>query len=195
MAVDAALVRELRNKSGAGVMDCKAALTESGGDIEKAVDVLRKKGIEAAESKRGRKLAEGRVGSYIHFGGRIGVILEVGCETDFVAKTKEFQNLVKDVCMHIAASNPRWISRDEVSEEMLERERDVYRAQFTNKPANVIDKIVNGKLESFFKEGCLLEQIYVKNQDINVGDYIKEHVGKLGENIKVRRFARFAVGE
>ena len=195
MAVDAVLVRELRNKSGAGVMDCKTALTESDGDIEKAVDILRKKGIEAAESKRGRKLAEGRVGSYIHFGGRIGVILEVGCETDFVAKTKEFQNLVKDICMHIAASNPRWISRDEVSEEVLERERDVYRAQFTNKPANVIDKIVDGKLESFFKESCLLEQIYVKNQDVNVGDHIKEHVGKLGENIEVRRFARFAVGE
>ena len=195
MAIDAVLVRELRNKSGAGVMDCKAALTESDGDIEKAVDILRKKGIEAAESKRGRKLAEGRIGSYIHFGGRIGVILEVGCETDFVAKTKEFQGLVKDICMHIAASNPKWISRDEVSEDVLEREREVYRAQFTNKPANVIDKIVNGKLESFFKESCLLEQTYVKNQDINVGDHIKEHVGKLGENIEVRRFARFAVGE
>lgn len=195
MAVDAALVRKLRNKSGAGVMDCKAALTESDGDIEKAIDILRKKGIEAAESKRGRKLAEGRVGSYIHFGGRIGVILEVGCETDFVAKTKEFQDLVKDVCMHIAASNPKWISRDEVHEDVLEREREVYRAQFTNKPANVIDKIVDGKLESFFKEGCLLEQTYVKDQDMNVGDYIKGHVGKLGENIEVRRFSRFAVGE
>ncbi len=195
MAVDAVLVRELRNKSGAGVMDCKTALTESDGDIEKAIDILRKKGIEAAESKRGRKLAEGRVGSYIHFGGRIGVILEVGCETDFVAKTKEFQDLVKDICMHIAASNPKWISRDEVHEDVLEREREVYRAQFTNKPASVIDKIVNGKLESFFKEGCLLEQTYVKDQDMNVGDYIKGHVGKLGENIEVRRFSRFAVGE
>lgn len=195
MAVDAALVRELRNKSGAGVMDCKAALTESDGDIEKAIDILRKKGIEAAESKRGRKLAEGRIGSYIHFGGRIGVILEVGCETDFVAKTKEFQGLVKDICMHIAASNPKWISRDEVSEDIMEREREVYRAQFTNKPDKVIGKIVDGKLESFFKESCLLEQTYVKNQDINVGDYVKEHVGKLGEHIEVRRFARFAVGE
>lgn len=195
MAVDAALVKKLRNKSGAGVMDCKSALAESDGDIEKAIDILRKKGIEAAESKRGRKLAEGRVGSYIHFGGRIGVILEAGCETDFVAKTKEFQDLVKDICMHIAASNPKWISRDEVSEDVLEREREVYRAQFANKPANVIDKIVDGKLESFFKEGCLLEQTYVKDQDMNVGDYIKEHVGKLGENIEVRRFSRFAVGE
>ena len=195
MAVDAALVRELRDKSGAGVMDCKGALTESGGDVQKAIDILRKKGIEAAESKTGRQLAEGRVGSYIHFGGRIGVILEAGCETDFVAKTKEFQNLLKDLCMHIAASNPKWTSREEVADDVLEREREVYRAQFADKPANVIDKIVDGKLESFFKETCLLEQPYVKDQDITVNDHIKECVGKLGENIQVRKFARLAVGE
>lgn len=195
MAVDAALVRELRNKTGAGVMDCKTALVESGGDIENAVDILRKRGIEAAESKVGRKLAEGRVGSYIHFGGRIGVLLEIVCETDFVAKTREFQGLVKDLCMHIAASNPKWMVRDDVPEDVLEKEREVYRAQFSDKPAQVIEKIVEGKLESFFKERCLLDQPYVKDQDISVGDYVKEHVAKLGENIEVRRFSRFAVGE
>lgn len=195
MAVGAAQVKELRDKSGAGVMDCKGALTESGGDVQKAIDILRKKGIEAAESKTGRQLAEGRVGSYIHFGGRIGVILEAGCETDFVAKTKEFQALIKDLCMHIAASNPKWISREEVADNVLEREREVYRAQFADKPANVIDKIVDGKLESFFEETCLLEQPYVKDQDITVNDHIKEHISKLGENIQVRKFARLAVGE
>lgn len=195
MAVGAAQVKELRDKSGAGVMDCKGALTESGGDVQKAIDILRKKGIEAAESKTGRQLAEGRVGSYMHFGGRIGVILEAGCETDFVAKTKEFQALIKDLCMHIAASNPKWISREEVADNVLEREREVYRAQFADKPSNVIDKIVDGKLESFFKETCLLEQPYVKDQDITVNDHIKEHISKLGENIQVRKFARLAVGE
>lgn len=195
MAVDAGLVKDLRVKSGAGIMDCKAALEESGGDVEKAVGVLRKKGIDAAESRYGRELGEGRIGSYIHFGGRLGVIVEVGCETDFVAKTKEFQDLTKDLCMHIAASNPKWVSKDEVPGDILEKERDVYSAQFTNKPPQVIEKIVEGKIASFFKENCLIEQCYVKDQDISVGEYIKECISKLGENIKVRRFARFAVGE
>lgn len=195
MAVDAGLVKDLRVKSGAGIMDCKTALEESGGDVEKAVEVLRKKGIDAAESRYGRELGEGRISSYIHFGGRLGVIVEVGCETDFVAKTKEFQDLTKDLCMHIAASNPKWVSKDEVPGDILEKERDVYSAQFTNKPPQVIEKIVEGKIASFFKDNCLLEQCYVKDQDISVGEYIKECISKLGENIKVRRFARFAVGE
>lgn len=195
MAVDAALVKELRNKSGAGIMDCKKALAESDGDVQKAIEILRKQGIDAAESKAGRQLAEGRVGTYVHFGGRIGVLVEVGCETDFVAKTKEFQTLIKDLCMHIAATNPRWISRDEVPADTLESEREVYRAQFSDKPAQVIDKIVEGKIDSFFKEACLLEQPFVKDQDILVNDHIKEHIGKLGENIQVRKFARLAVGE
>lgn len=195
MAVDAAMVRDLRDKSGAGVMDCKTALQESDGDVGKALDILRKRGIEAAESKKGRKITEGRVGSYIHFGGRIGVLLELRCETDFVAKTSDFQNLLKDVCMHVAASDPKWVSRDDVPGEILEKEKEVYQAQFTDKPPQVIEKILTGKLESFFKENCLLEQAYVKDQDVTVGDYIKSHVGKLGENIELRRFARFTVGE
>ncbi|MFC1671600.1 translation elongation factor Ts [Planctomycetota bacterium] len=195
MAVDASMVKDLRTKTGAGVMACKAALVESNGDVEKAVEVLRKKGIEAAESKAGRKLVEGRIGSYIHFGDRLGVLLEVGCESDFVAKTPEFQELLKDLCMHIAASNPKWLSREDVPEDVLGKEREVYAAQFANKPENVVGKIVEGKLASFFKESCLLEQPYVKDQDTNVGDYIKQYIGKLGENIQVRRFARFAVGE
>jgi elongation factor Ts len=195
VAVEASLVKELREKTGAGMMDCKSALEESTGDIEKAVDVLRKRGIEAAESKHGRKLGEGRVGSYIHFGGRMGVLLEMGCETDFVAKTKEFQDLMKDISMHIAASNPRWVRREDVPEDVLTREKDVYSGQFKDKPAQIIEKIVSGKMDSFYKEACLLEQAYVKLQDISVGEYIKEHIGKLGENIDVRRFARFAVGE
>jgi len=195
MVVDVWLVKDLRVKSGAGIMDCKIAIEESGGDVEKAVEILRKKGIDAAESRYGRELGEGRIGSYIHFGGRLGVIVEVGCETDFVAKTKEFQDLTKDLCMHIAASNPKWVSQDEVPGDILEKERDVYCAQFTNKPPQVIEKIVEGKIASFFRENCLLEQSYVKDQDISVGEYIKGCISKLGENIKVRRFARFVVGE
>jgi len=195
MAVDTSLVKELRGKTGAGVLDCKTALEESSGDIEKAVEILRKRGIDAAESKSGRKMAEGRIGSYIHFGERLGVLLEVGCESDFVAKTPDFETLLKDLCMHIAASNPKYIAREDVPEAVLEKEREVYRAQFADKPANVIDKIVEGKLVSFFKDVCLLEQPYVKDQDTCVGDYVKSYVGKLDENIQVRRFSRFAVGE
>ncbi len=177
------------------MLDCKTALEESSGDIEKAVEILRKRGIDAAESKSGRKMAEGRIGSYIHFGERLGVLLEVGCESDFVAKTPDFETLLKDLCMHIAASNPKYIAREDVPEAVLEKEREVYRAQFADKPANVIDKIVEGKLVSFFKDVCLLEQPYVKDQDTCVGDYVKSYVGKLDENIQVRRFSRFAVGE
>ena len=195
MATDASTVRELRDRTGAGIMDCKSALEETDGDLDKAVDVLRKRGIEAAEGRMGRKLAEGRVGSYIHFGGRVGVLLEMGCESDFVAKTQEFQNLMKNVCMHIAASDPKYVSRDEVAEEVLDKEREVYSAQFADKPENVLGKIVEGKLGSFFKEKCLLEQAYVKDEDTTIEEHIKEHIGKLGENIEVRRFSRFALGD
>ncbi len=195
MAIDVSMVRELRDRTGAGIMDCKSALGEVGGDMDKAVDVLRKRGVDAAESKVGRKLAEGRIGSYIHFGGRVGVLLEMGCESDFVAKTQEFQNLMKNICMHIAASDPQYVSRDEVAKEVLEKEREVYSAQFSDKPAHMIGKIVEGKLGSFFKEKCLLEQPYVRDEDITVEEHVKGNVGKFGENIKVRRFARFGLGD
>jgi len=179
------------------MMDCKQALTESKGDVEQAIVYLRKKGIATAAKKASRTTSEGSVASYIHAGGKIGVLLEVNCESDFVARTDDFQNLVHDVAMHIAASDPKFIRREDVTPEAYEREKEIYRAQAasTGKPANVVEKIVEGKMTKFYEEVCLLEQPFIKEQSINVGQLIASAVGKLGENISVRRFARFKVGD
>ncbi|GMU67009.1 MAG: hypothetical protein AMXMBFR36_32830 [Acidobacteriota bacterium] len=197
MQVTAQMVKELRERTGAGMMDCKAALAETGGDMDKAVDLLRKKGLAAAAKKAGRVAAEGVVGSYIHAGGKIGVLIEVNCETDFVAKTEEFQQLVRDIAMHVAAAEPRFVRREEVTADILERERAIYREQAaaSGKPANVVEKIAEGKMEKFYSEACLLEQPFVKNPDQSVGQLVTEAVARIGENIQVRRFVRYKLGE
>jgi elongation factor Ts len=197
MDITAQMVKQLRERTGAGMMDCKAVLNEAQGDMEKAVDLLRKKGLAAAAKKAGRVTAEGAVGSYIHAGGKIGVLVEVNCETDFVARTEPFQELVRDIALHIAAADPRFVGREEVTGEDLDRERAIYREQAlaSGKPANVVDRIVEGKLEKYYSEFVLLEQPFVKDPDKSVGQLIAERVGKIGENIKVRRFARFKLGE
>ncbi len=196
MDISAKMVKELRDKTGAPMMDCKQALAESNGDVEKAVDYLRQKGIASAEKKAGRTTAEGLVSSYIHAGGRIGVLLEVNCETDFVARTDDFQGLVKDIAMHVAAAAPRFVRREEVTEDTLAREREIYRQQAleSGKPADIVDRIVDGKMEKFYSESVLLEQAFVKNPDVSVQDLIATMVGKLGENIQVSRFSRFQLG-
>ncbi len=197
MQITAQMVKELRDRTGAPMMDCKAALAESQGDMEKAIDFLRKKGMASAAKKAGRATAEGVVGSYIHAGGKIGVLVEINCETDFVARTEEFQELVKDVAMHIAAADPRFVERGEVTADVLGREREIYREQAlaSGKPANVVDRIVDGKLEKFYTDAVLLEQPFVKNPDLTVGQLVAEKVGKLGENIRISRFARYRLGE
>ena len=197
MDISATMVRDLREKTGAGMMDCKKALTESGGNFEKAVDYLRQKGLATAAKRAGRVASEGRIGSYIHAGGKIGVLVEVNCETDFVAKTDDFQNFGKDLAMQIAASNPLFVRREEVPPEALEKEREIYRIQAreAGKPEKVIDKIVDGKLEKYYGEVCLLEQVFVKDTDLKIQDLLNGLIGKLGEKIEIRRFARFQVGE
>jgi elongation factor Ts len=197
MQVSAQMVKELRDRTGAGMMDCKAALAETGGDLEKAIDALRKKGLAAAAKRAGRVAADGLVTSYIHAGGKLGVLVEVNCETDFVARTDDFQELVRDVAMHVAAADPRFVRREEVPSEAIERERAIFREQAaaSGKPAQVIEKIVEGKLEKFYAEACLLEQPFVKNPDQTVGQLVQERVARIGENIQVRRFARFKLGE
>jgi elongation factor Ts len=197
MNVSAQMVKELRERTGAGMMDCKSALVESQGDLDKAVEVLRKRGLAAAARKAGRVAADGAVGSYIHAGGKIGVLVEVNCETDFVARTDDFQALVKDLAMHIAAADPRFVHRDEVTADVLDREREIYRDQAlaSGKPAAVVERIVEGKVGKFYAETVLLEQPFVKDPDRSVGEMIAEKVGKIGENIQVRRFARFVLGE
>jgi len=197
MEITAQMVKQLRERTGAPMMDCKAALGEAAGDVEKAVDVLRKKGLAAAKKKAGRVTAEGAVGSYIHGGGRIGVLVEVNCETDFVARTDKFQELVRDIAMHIAAAEPRFVHRDEVTPEVIESERAIYRDQAaaTGKPPAVVEKIVAGKLEKFYAEAVLLEQPFVKDSDHTVGQMIADRIGSIGENIQVRRFARYKLGE
>lgn len=197
MEISARSVKELREKTGAGIMDCKRALLESVGDLEKAVDYLRQKGLALAARKEGRVAAEGLVGAYIHGGGKIGVLVELNCETDFVARTPDFQNLLKDVAMQVAAATPRYVRREDVPLEETEREREIYRlqAQDMGKPQKVVDKIVNGKMEHFYSEVCLLEQEFIKDPDRQVEDLIREVVTKVGENIQVRRFARYHVGE
>ena len=197
MQITAQMVKELRERTGAGMMDCKWALGEAGGDMEKAIDLLRKKGLAAAAKKAGRVAAEGAVGSYIHAGGKIGVLVEVNCETDFVARTDQFQELVRDIAMHIAAAEPRFIRREEVTPDDLERERAIFREQAlaSGKPPAVVDRIVDGKLEKYYAEYVLLEQPFVKDPDKTVGQLVQERIAKIGENIVVRRFARYRLGE
>jgi elongation factor Ts len=191
------MVKELRERTGAGMMDCKNVLSEVEGDIEKAIDLLRTKGLAAAAKKAGRVTAEGAVGSYIHAGGKIGVLVEVNCETDFVARTDDFQELVRDIAMHIAAAAPLYATRDEVTTEDLDRERVIFRQQALDagKPEKIVDRIVEGKIEKYYSEAVLTEQPFVKNPDVTIGEMIAERVAKIGENIQVRRFSRFVLGE
>jgi len=197
MAISAAAVQALRKASGAGMMDCKRALEEAAGDQEKATEILRKKGTMKAAKRQDREAREGVVHSYIHMGGKIGVMVEVNCETDFVARTDVFQELAKDIAMHIAASNPEAISREEIDQVLIEKEKEIYREQAlaSGKPEKVIEKIVEGRVDKYFQEVCLNEQPFVKNPDTTVGALIQEIAGKLGENVQVRRFARFQLGE
>jgi len=195
--ISAAQVKELREKTGAPMMDCKQALSEAKGDLEQAVVLLRKKGVSVAAKKATRVTSEGAAASYIHAGGKIGVLVEVNCESDFVARTDDFKELVHDIAMHIAASDPKFVRKEDVTPEAYEREKDIYRAQAaaTGKPPQVVEKIVAGKMEKFYEEVCLYEQPFIKDQTINVAQLIASKVGKLGENIAVRRFARFKVGD
>lgn len=195
--IPAQLVKELRERTGAGFSACKDALAEAKGDIEQAINILRKKGQAAAQKKSARTTSEGLVGSYIHAGGKIGVLLELNCESDFVARTEDFQKLCKDVAMHIAALDPRFLRREEVTQEILDRERDIYseQARSTGKPEPVIEKIVTGKMEKFYEENCLYEQHFIRDEGITVKELIDQTIAKLGENIAVRRYARFKVGE
>jgi elongation factor Ts len=195
--ISAQQVKELRDRTGAGFTACREALIEAGGDIEKAIDILRKKGQAAAQKKAQRTTSEGLVGYYIHAGGKIGVLVEINCESDFVARTEDFQHLCHDVAMHIAALDPRFLRREEVTQEILDRERDVYReqAKSTGKPDAVIEKIVNGKMEKFYEENCLYEQHFIKDEAVTVKELVDQAIAKLGENISVRRFSRFKVGE
>lgn len=193
--VNPALVKQLRDKTNAGMMDCKKALVETGGDLEKAEDLLRKKGIASASKKASRSAKEGIVASYIHLQGKVGVLVEVNCETDFVAKNEVFREFVKDITLHIAAAHPIYVSRDQVAPSVIEREREIYRAQVKGKPANVVEKIVDGKLDKFFGSVCLLDQAFIKNPDQSIRDLVSAKISELGENIVIRRFTRYAVGE
>ena len=197
MAITAAQVKELREATGVGMMECKKALTECDGNMEKAMEWLRKKGIASAEKKAGRVAAEGVVESYIHMGGRIGVLIEVNCETDFVAKTPEFKSFVRDIAMHIAAANPSFLDRTEVPNETLAKEREILRAQALNegKPEKIVDRMVEGRVEKFYKENCLVDQPFVKNPDMTIAQYVNERIQQTGENIKIRRFVRYEMGE
>ena len=196
-AVTQEMVKDLREKTGAGIMDCKRALSEAGGDMDKALDVLRQKGLAIAAKKAARETKEGLISSYIHAGGRIGVLVEVNCETDFVARNPEFQELVKDITMQIAWSNPPYLRREEVPPSVLEKEREIYRAQAreTGKPEHVIEKIVDGKIEKFLNDSCLLEQPFIKDSSVTLNDLIRQKIAKTGENISVKRFVRYQLGE
>ncbi len=197
MEIKASLVKDLREKTGAGIMDCKKALNETGGDIDKARDFLRKKGLADASKKAGRSSKEGVIRSYIHPGDRIGVLVEVNCETDFVAKNSEFLEFAKNIAMHIAAANPLYLKREEVPEEVVEKEKDIYRSQAldSGKPEMVIDRIVDGKMGKYFSEVCLLEQSYVKDTDLTIKELIDSTIAKIGENISIRRFNRYQLSE
>jgi len=197
MDIDVSLVRDLRQKTGAGIMDCKRALKETQGNIDKAIEFLRQKGLAKAVKRVGRKAEEGLIGSYIHPGGRIGVLVEVNCETDFVARTQEFKDLVKDISMHVAAADPQYLMRGDIPEEIIQKEKAILRvqAQEMGKPEKVVDRIVEGKMERFFSEVCLLEQPYVKDLDLTVGDLFNSLIGKIGERISIRRFTRYQLGE
>lgn len=195
--VPAQLVKELRERTGAGFSDCRAALVEAGGEIGGAIDILRRKGQAAAQKKAQREATEGLVGHYIHAGGKIGVLVEINCETDFVARTEDFQQLCHDLAMHVAALDPRYIRREEVTSDLLDHEREIYReqARASGKPDAVVERIVNGKMEKFYEENCLYEQHFIKDESVTVGELISQMVAKLGENISVRRFVRIKVGE
>jgi elongation factor Ts len=194
--VSVELIKDLREKTGAGMMECKKALTESSGDFEKAVDLLRQKGLATALKKAGRVASEGLIEAYIHMG-KIGTMVEVNCETDFVARTDDFKGLVKDISMHIAAANPLYLNREEVPQAVIEREKEIYRAQVSGKPPHVMEKIIEGKLEKFYGDTCLLDQIFIKDPDQKktIKDLVTEKISKLGENIIIRRFVRFQLGE
>ncbi|NLT66377.1 MAG: translation elongation factor Ts [Acidobacteria bacterium] len=196
MAISAELVKELREKTGVGFMECKSALQEANGDVDAAVTILRKRGLASAAKKSGRETKEGLIGSYVH-NGKIGVMVEVNCESDFVARNTDFQNLVKDIAMHIAASDPRFVSKEDVTEDVLAAEREIYKeqARATGKPENVLDKIVDGRMSKYYSETCLLEQPFVKDPSTTVRDHIAAHIQKIGENIQVRRFVRYKLGE
>ena len=195
--ITAAMVKQLREKTGSGMMDCKKALTENDGDMDKAIDFLRKKGLATAAKRAGRATTEGVVQPYVHTGGKLGVMVEINCETDFVAKSDDFQEFAKNVAMHIAATNPIGISPEDVPAETLAREKAIYvdQAKQTGKPDNVIEKIVEGKMNKFLKENCLMQQAYVRNPDITIADLLNELIAKIGENISVKRFVRFQIGE
>ena len=197
MAISAAQVKELRDKTGAGFMDCKAALTEAGGDVDKAITILRTRGQARAAKRSGRSTSQGLVGSYIHMGGQVGVLVEVGCESDFVARTDEFQQLTREVAMHIAAASPLYVNRDQVPSEDVEREKAIFRAQFegSNKPPQVIDKIVDGKMNSYYQQVVLLDQPSIRDPKTSIGDLVTAAIAKMGENINIVRFARFKIGE
>ncbi|OEU45678.1 MAG: elongation factor Ts [Desulfobacterales bacterium S7086C20] len=194
--INAQMVKELRARTNAGILDCKEALQEADGDIEKAVDLLRKKGLATALKRAGRETSEGVVNSYIHAGGKLGVLVEVNCETDFVAKTDEFKEFARNLAMHIAATKPLGIEREDISEEVVKREEEIYRQQALDmgKPEKILDKIMQGKMDKFYKEVCLMEQVYVKNTDITIKDLLHEMVTKTGESISVRRFVRYQLG-
>lgn len=197
MEVSASAVRELREKTGAGMMDCKKALAETAGDIQKAVDYLRQKGLASAAKKADRVAADGAVTAYLHPGGKLGALVEINCETDFVARTPEFQALLKDIAMQVAAANPRYVRREEIPAAELDREKTIYRQQAleSGKPEKIVDKIVEGKMERFYSEVCLLEQSFIKDQDKKVSDVVNDSIARLGENIQIRRFARYHLGE
>ena len=194
--ISAEMVKDLRDKTGVGMMECKKALTESNGDFEKAIDLLRQKGLATASKKAGRTASEGLIESYIHMG-KIGTMVEVNCETDFVARTDDFRQLAKDIAMHIAAATPVYLSREDVPQDVLEREKEIYKAQVANKPPQVVEKIIEGKLEKFYTDFCLLDQIFIKDTDqkMKIKDLITEKIAKLGENIMIKRYARFQLGE
>ncbi len=193
--ISAKVVMALREKTTAGMMDCKKALAEAGGDIEKAETILRKKGITKAGSKGDRQTKEGIISSYIHMAGRIGVLIEVNCETDFVARNEIFQAFVRDISLHIAAASPKFIRREEIPEALIAKEKEIAAEQIKDKPAAIIEKIVQGKIDKIFAEQCLLEQAFIKNPDQTIGDFVKSKIAELGENLVVRRFVRYAVGE
>ncbi len=195
--ISAAMVKQLREKTGTGIMDCKGALAECDGDISKAVDFLRKKGLATAAKRAGRAMTEGVVESYIHMDSKLGVLVEINCETDFVAKNDDFQEFAKNIAMHIAAANPVGIRPEDVSEETIDKEKEIYRGQVLEmgKPEKIVDKIVEGKLKKYFKENCLLNQAYVRDPNITIADLLNEMIAKIGENVKITRFARFKIGE
>jgi elongation factor Ts len=195
--ISAAMVKKLRDATGAGMMECKAALAEAGGNIEEATTILRKRGLAQATKKAGRSTNEGLIGSYIHMGGKIGVLVEVNCESDFVARTEDFQNLAREIAMHIAAASPQYVRREEIPADILEREKSIYRAQMEgqNKPPQVIEKIVEGKLGSYYEQVCLLDQPSIRDPKVTIGQAVQAAIARLGENISIARFVRFKLGE